>query len=87
MEIRHILLHTPLLVEPIIKNLEEGADFAQLAQEHSACPSAKDGGKLGNMSEQDFPAEIKEALESAPLGTVVGPIETHHGIHILRKDN
>lgn len=86
MEIQHILLRTEYLVVPILNNLKTGADFAQLAREHSACPSALQGGSLGRIEIEDLPASIREALADAPLGEVIGPIETHHGLHIVRRN-
>lgn len=86
MSTKHILLKTPLLVKPILQSLKTGADFSQLAREHSACPSAENGGDWGNLSDNDLPQAIVEALKEAPLGEVVGPIETRHGLHLMMRE-
>ena len=106
MHTKHILLKTPLLVHPIMKSLEQGVDFSQLAREHSACPSAESGGTLGNLTLEDFPKSVQEALQGhsqQPLSqqselpsnpenvhpimdSIVGPIESHHGLHIFKLD-
>lgn len=89
MTTKHILLKTPLLVQPIIQSLEQGADFSQLAREHSACPSRNNGGDIGNIALEDFPIDIQNALKQSDtsahplLGNLVGPIESHHGLHLF----
>ena len=85
MSTKHILLKTPLLVDPILQSLKTGADFSQLAREHSACPSADNGGDWGNLADSDLPAEIVEALQAAPMGEVIGPIKSRHGLHLIMK--
>lgn len=87
MQARHILLKTPLLVRPILSALEQGADFAQLAQEHSACPSAQKGGDWGQLDKGALPEDILNALEVATIGQVIGPIETRHGIHLIKLES
>jgi peptidyl-prolyl cis-trans isomerase C len=95
MHAKHILLKTPLLVHPILQSLQQGADFAQLAREHSACPSKEQGGDLGNLALSDFPSAIQAALsgeithpeeESTHpiIQGIVGPIKSHHGLHIFK---
>ena len=44
---RHILVPTQEQCEDLKTQIEGGADFAAVAQEHSECPSGKDGGNLG----------------------------------------
>jgi len=81
------LLKTPLLVKPILQSLNTGADFSQLAREHSACPSAENGGDWGNLNDDDLPPAIVEALKEAPMGQVVGPIESRHGLHLIMQEH
>ncbi len=84
MRVRHILLKTPFLVETIMTSLRQGADFAILAREHSACPSAAQGGDWGILNANDLPSELVEALQEAPVGDVVGPIKSRHGLHLMK---
>ncbi|NQV43621.1 MAG: peptidylprolyl isomerase, partial [Rhodospirillales bacterium] len=55
-EASHILLSTDdetvedatKAIEAIIAQLNDGADFADMASEHSSCPSSRSGGDLGS---------------------------------------
>jgi len=86
MQAKHILLKTPLLVPTILQAIEQGADFSQLAREHSACISAKKGGDWGVLDQTALPSNILEALDTAQLGEVIGPIESRHGLHIIKLE-
>ncbi len=87
MQARHILLKTKYLVPTIMQALQQGGDFAQLAREHSACPSSKNGGDWGKLDQQALPKNILQALNEASIGDVVGPIESRHGLHILKLES
>lgn len=87
MEARHILLKTPLLVEPIMNALSQGADFAQLAREHSACPSGQNGGQWGKLTQDVLPEHFLDALNDAGIGDVIGPLESRHGLHLIKLDS
>ena len=87
MDARHILLKTPLLVEPILSALNQGADFAQLAREHSACPSGLNGGQWGKLTQDVLPEQLLDALNDAQVGDVIGPLKSRHGLHLIKLDS
>ncbi len=87
MRLKHILLRTPLLVDDLMLSLRQGADFSVLAREHSACPSARNGGDIGLIKPEDLPQSIKDALAEAPIGEVSGPIQTRHGYHLIELES
>lgn len=63
------------------------AAFAELAKAESACASAGEGGRLGQVAAGDTAPEIDtflQALEDGQLCPV--PIETRYGVHVLRLD-
>lgn len=87
MRARHILLKTPLLVPEIQQALNNGQDFSQLARQYSACPSKDNGGDWGVLGAEALPRSIIEALENTQVGEVCGPIETRHGLHLIKLDS
>ena len=61
--------------------------FADFARERSACPSASEGGNLGQLTRGQTVAEFETflfALEEGQLCSV--PVKTRYGVHVLRLD-
>ena len=61
----------------------DGADFAEVAQQHSTCPSGKQGGDLGSFGPGRMVKEFDEVVFSGDLNTVHGPVKTQFGYHLL----
>lgn len=60
-------------------------DFADLAGEFSACPSAKQGGNLGQLSGGETVAEFEVALARLQPGEITSkPVESRYGYHVIR---
>jgi len=58
--------------------------FAKLAKENSDDPgSASNGGDLGFFTKEDMVPEFSNAAFSAKPNTIVGPVETQYGYHII----
>jgi peptidyl-prolyl cis-trans isomerase C len=87
MEAKHILLKTPLLIAPIMTALEQGADFGQLAREHSACPSSEYAGDWGQLTQDILPSAILDALNEGNVGEIIGPVESRHGLHLIKIES
>ena len=80
---RHILVDTEEFCNDLKNQIEAGADFAEIAAEHSSCPSGKKGGDLGEFSPGQMVKEFDEVVFSAELNQVHGPVKTHFGYHLL----
>ena len=80
---RHILVETEDRCEDIKRQIESGADFAELAQQHSKCPSGQQGGDLGEFSSGQMVQEFDEVVFSGDLGKVHGPVQTQFGFHLI----
>ncbi len=80
---RHILVKTEEQCETLKKEIEAGADFADVAKEHSDCPSGEQGGDLGEFGPGQMVKEFDEVVFSAELNTVHGPVKTQFGYHLL----
>jgi peptidyl-prolyl cis-trans isomerase C len=86
--VSHILVETEEEANEIIGLLEEGGDFAALAEERSQDPgSAAQGGSLGEAPFSRYVEEFAAAAAEAEIGEVVGPVQTQFGFHIIRVDD
>ncbi len=92
--VRHILVRpseirspeaTADLILDIKAQLDGGADFAELAKEHSEDPaSALAGGDLGWSTPQAFVGQFGEIMEATPVGGISEPFLTQFGWHVLQ---
>jgi len=80
---RHILVSTEEQCNDLKQQIADGADFADLAKEHSSCPSGREGGALGTFGPGQMVKEFDEVVFSAPVGEVQGPVKTQFGFHLL----
>ncbi|MBB5214567.1 peptidylprolyl isomerase [Parapusillimonas granuli] len=80
---RHILVDTEAKCRELKAEIENGADFAQVAKENSSCPSSRDGGNLGSFGRGQMVKEFDEVVFSAPVGVVQGPVKTQFGYHLV----
>jgi hypothetical protein len=81
---RHILVETREEAEEVYALLLEGADFAELAQERSQdSGSSAAGGVLGPQERGLFVPPFDDAVWSAPLDTVLEPVESEYGFHVI----
>jgi peptidyl-prolyl cis-trans isomerase C len=66
---------------------EHPEQFAELAQAHSACPSASQGGNLGQITTGQTTPEFEQALFALAPGAISPqPVATRYGFHIIRLD-
>ncbi len=80
---RHILVDTEEQCQDLKNQIDEGADFADLAKKHSSCPSGQKGGELGQFSPGMMVKEFDEVVFSAEVSVVQGPVKTQFGYHLL----
>ncbi len=87
MRIRHILLKEKYQAEDVLRLLKAGGDFAELAKKWSQCPSARDGGDLGEIQGKKLDEDFSAAAEALPMGGVSGVVRTRFGYHLIRRDS
>jgi peptidyl-prolyl cis-trans isomerase C len=80
---RHILVSDEAFCKDLKTQIEGGADFAKLASEHSACPSGKQGGDLGQFGEGQMVPEFDKVIFNDELNKVHGPVKTQFGFHLI----
>lgn len=96
---RHILIAVPegatqeqdaaaaARIEDILRQLNEGADFATLAQQHSNCASRERGGDLGYFGEGDMVPEFEKAAYKLKKGDISPIVRTKFGYHIIKLED
>lgn len=80
---RHILVDNEEKCLELKTEIEGGADFADVARQHSSCPSGRQGGELGTFGPGQMVKEFDEVVFSGELNTVLGPVQTQFGYHLL----
>ena len=71
------------LAEKVAQRARAGDDFAALVNEYSgACRSV--GGQMGLRPDDRYPALFVQATRGAPIGSIVGPVRSPAGFHILK---
>lgn len=80
---RHILVDTEEQCQALKDEINSGADFADLARQHSTCPSGRQGGDLGEFGPGMMVPEFDEVVFSADINAVQGPVKTQFGFHLL----
>ena len=80
---KHILVDTEDKCLELKKQIEEGADFSQVAKDNSSCPSGQTGGDLGSFGKGRMVPEFEQVVFSCPLNEVQGPVKTQFGYHLL----
>ncbi|MBB3139968.1 peptidylprolyl isomerase [Halomonas organivorans] len=80
---RHILVASEEQCQALKAEIENGRDFAEVAREHSQCPSGQQGGELGSFGPGQMVPEFDKVVFSADLNQVQGPVKTQFGYHLL----
>jgi|TARA_B110000211_G_scaffold197443_1_gene226984 peptidyl-prolyl cis-trans isomerase C len=80
---RHILVETEDECNALKDKINAGEDFADVAKEHSSCPSKAQGGDLGQFGPGMMVKEFDEVVFSAPVSSLQGPVKTQFGYHLL----
>jgi peptidyl-prolyl cis-trans isomerase SurA len=94
-KISHILIVLPDAASPekintalasakdILAQLDQGADFEQLANELSSGATALQGGNLGWRSRAEIPGLFSDAVLKMQAGDYAGPLRSPSGFHIV----
>ncbi|MBB6260917.1 peptidyl-prolyl cis-trans isomerase C [Paenochrobactrum gallinarii] len=85
---RHILVKEKKDAEEIIKKLDGGAKFEDLAKENSTDGSAAQGGDLGYFGEGMMVPEFEKAAFALEPGSYTKePVESQFGFHIIKLED
>jgi peptidyl-prolyl cis-trans isomerase C len=72
-------------IQQILTQVQGGADFGELAGQHSDCPSGKRGGDLGAFGRGQMVGAFEDTAFGLGVGATSGVIETPFGYHIIRR--
>lgn len=81
----HILVKTEDEAKKLLDEIKSGKSFAELASEHSLCPSGQNGGDLGYFGRGMMVKPFEDAafaLEN--IGEVSEPVQTQFGWHLIQ---
>jgi len=88
---RHILLNdkeNPAALQDIRRRIQAGEDFAAVAAQMSDDPgSGSNGGDLGWFGPGRMVEPFEDAAFGASVGTLVGPVETDFGLHLIEVNH
>jgi len=71
-------------IQDLLKQIKEGADFAELAKANSGCLSAAEGGDLNFFSRDQMIAPFEKAAFELEVGQLSDIVETKYGYHIIK---
>ena len=79
----HILVETEEEATALIAQLADGADFPDLAKEHSTGPSGPNGGELGWFTDGMMVQPFQDAVADMESGGISAPVQTQFGWHVI----
>ena len=85
--VRQILVKNLSTANEIIKSLDNGSDFAEIAKEKSISSNAQNGGLLNWRKAVDMPELFEKALVDQSIGFISEPLESGSGYHILKLED
>ena len=80
----HIIVATEAEAAEIRKQLDAGADFAEMARTKSTDGAAANGGDLGWFGPGMMVKEFEDAVVAMKPGEIVGPLQTQFGWHLVK---
>ncbi|NVK20404.1 MAG: peptidylprolyl isomerase [Methylocystaceae bacterium] len=85
---RHILLKDEDAAKAVIKELDDGADFVELAKEKSTGPSGPQGGDLGYFAKGAMVEEFEKAAFDLDKGAYTKtPVQSQFGYHVIKVED
>ena len=81
----HILVDQEFEAQDIIKKLDDGKSFAELAKSFSKCPSSRNGGDLGRFGRGKMVPSFETAAFDLEVGEVSSPVRTQFGYHLIQR--
>ncbi len=85
---RHILVKTEEEAKAIIKDLDAGKDFVEIAKEKSTDPNKSEGGDLGYFAKGRMVPEFENAAFALEKGAYSKePVKSQFGFHVIKVED
>jgi peptidyl-prolyl cis-trans isomerase C len=85
---RHILVESQAAATGLIAQLDDGADFAELAKANSTGPTGPNGGDLGWFSPEQMVKPFSDAVAALENGAhTSAPVQTQFGWHVILRED
>ena len=85
--VRQILVKDIKTAEEVIKLINNGGDFSEIAREFSISSNAESGGLINWRKLIDMPQLFEKALKKRSIGYITNPLESGSGFHILKIED
>ena len=85
--VRQILVSDQNKANSLLMDIENGADFANLAKENSTSSNASSGGEMGCRNLADLPSLFADALKNKKKGYISPPLKGGSGYFILKLED
>lgn len=84
---KHILVEDEEACNAVLAEIQNGEKtFEDAAKACSTCPSGQQGGDLGEFGKGQMVKEFEDAAFAAEIGTIVGPVKTQFGFHLIKVE-
>lgn len=84
--VHHILVSKEYEAQDLLRSLQEGKSFEELATRYSTCPSSKQGGDLGDVNPNRLDDDFADAALALKAGeTTAKPVRTRFGYHLIKR--
>lgn len=85
---KHILMEDEAAINKVKEEIESGSiTFEEAAKKNSTCPSSQRGGSLGSFGRGQMVKEFEDAAFNGELNTIIGPVKTQFGYHLILVDD
>ena len=67
------------------EKIVNGGNFAEIAMNHSLCPSKANGGNLGSFGRGQMVKPFEDTAFECPIGAMSQPVQTQFGYHLILR--
>lgn len=85
--VSHILVDKEFEAQDLLRALKDGKSFEDLAKKYSKCPSAAQGGNLGEVALSRLDEDFADATMLLKTGEISSkPVRTKFGYHLIKRN-